>query len=123
MLRSPRVISSFQAAPAGFTFLGQSGGGGAAALPPGRRASIGKVLPSETAALLFRVDSHGQPAASTTVVSSPFTPTVPIDQASHALDRFFASFNKDEWKGLVSHWRRDAPAEAESWALYLSPLK
>jgi hypothetical protein len=113
----------FQAAPAGFVLLGESNGGGAAARPPRRNGSTGNELPSGTASLLFRVESHSRPAASSTVVSNAFTPTIPLEKASPSLDRFFASLNKEEWKGLLSRWRRDAPAEGDSWAPYLSPLK
>jgi hypothetical protein len=113
----------FQAVPAGYVLLGESGGGGAAAPPPRRSGSTGNVLPSETAALMLRVESHSQPAAPSTIASNALTPTIPLEKASPALDRFFASLNKEEWNGLVSRSKTDAFGEIDPWRLDLAPLE
>jgi hypothetical protein len=113
----------FQAVPAGYVLLGESGGGGAAAPPPRRSSSTGNVLLSETAALMLRVESHSQPAAPSTVASNALTPTILLEKASPALDRFFTSLNKEEWKGLVSWSRTEALGQIDAWVLDPSRLE
>lgn len=110
----------FQTAPAGFTLLGESGGGGGSASLPSH-AGTGNVRPSETAAVAFQVASPANHLASSKASSSPLPPAVPVDQVGPTLDRFFALLNKREWRVVLSRLSHDAPGEADSWAADLLP--
>jgi hypothetical protein len=107
----------FQTPPAGFTLLGESGGGGAAAPPSANQKThpgTGKAQPFEVAALLFRAASPGQPLTPSTGPTNTQAPAVPVDQAGLALDRFFASLNKQDLRVAIGQRGQEA-GQADWW--------
>jgi hypothetical protein len=99
----------FHAVPAGFVLLGSSGGGGAAAAP---RTALDSqnVLLSE----LVGVASPVQPLTPSMALLGNSSPNVTVDQVVPTVDRFFASFNKQDLAVPVVR-RGQEPDHAGSW--------
>src|SRR5262249_53419991 len=77
-------FQKFQAVPAGFVLLGSSGGGDGAAAP--------RTAPGSPNVLLLEF----QPLTPSMALPGNPSPKVTVDQVVPTVDRFFASFNKQD---------------------------